>query len=152
MAQLVLGIGTSHTPMLNAPPTDWPRFYERDSKRTNLLDTEGRLTSYDEQLKHAPAGIAQLVQWTVAFLAPTAASNVIKGIETLEISNSYLDRGWSRFRVDGISGHDEGAVTQLFLGIGGSFLVVTERDDARPRLDKSFGGGEANSQGTNAIF
>jgi len=58
MAQLVLGIGTSHTPMLNAPPTDWPRFYERDSKRTNLLDTEGRLTSYDEQLKHAPADIA----------------------------------------------------------------------------------------------
>jgi hypothetical protein len=58
MAQLVLGIGTSHTPMLNAPPTDWPRFYERDSKRTNLLDTEGRLTSYDAQLKHAPAGIA----------------------------------------------------------------------------------------------
>jgi 3-O-methylgallate 3,4-dioxygenase len=58
MAQLVLGIGTSHTPMLNAPPTDWPRFYERDSKRMNLLDTEGRLTSYDEQLKHAPSGIA----------------------------------------------------------------------------------------------
>jgi 3-O-methylgallate 3,4-dioxygenase len=58
MAQLVLGIGTSHTPMLNAPPEDWPRFYERDSKRTNLLDTEGRLTSYDEQLKHAPSGIA----------------------------------------------------------------------------------------------
>jgi hypothetical protein len=58
MAQLVLGIGTSHTPMLNAPPEDWPRFYERDSKRTNLLDTEGRLTSYEEQLKHAPAGIA----------------------------------------------------------------------------------------------
>jgi hypothetical protein len=59
MAQLVLGIGTSHTPMLNAPPADWPRFYERDSKRTNLLDTEGRLTSYEEQLKHAPPGIMQ---------------------------------------------------------------------------------------------
>jgi hypothetical protein len=58
MAQLVLGIGTSHTPMLNAPPEDWPRFYERDSKRTNLLDTAGRLTSYEEQLKHAPTGIA----------------------------------------------------------------------------------------------
>src|SRR5258708_16191466 len=57
MAQLVLGIGTSHTPMLNAPAEDWQRFYERDSKRTNLLDTEGRLTSYEEQLKHAPAGI-----------------------------------------------------------------------------------------------
>jgi 3-O-methylgallate 3,4-dioxygenase len=44
--------------MLNAPPTDWPRFIERDSLRTNLLDVEGRLTSYDEQLKHAPPGIA----------------------------------------------------------------------------------------------
>jgi len=58
MARIVLGMGSSHTPMLNAPPTDWPRFIERDSQRTNLLDTEGRLTSYDEQLKHAPPGIA----------------------------------------------------------------------------------------------
>jgi hypothetical protein len=61
MAQLVLGIGTSHTPMLNAPPEDWPRFYERDSKRTNLLDTDGRLTSYEEQLKHAPPGITDQI-------------------------------------------------------------------------------------------
>ena len=33
MAQIVLGMATSHTPMLNAPPTDWPRFIERDSRR-----------------------------------------------------------------------------------------------------------------------
>ena len=57
MARIVLGMGSSHTPMLNAPPTDWPRFYERDSKRTNLLDTDGNLTSYEAQLKHAPADI-----------------------------------------------------------------------------------------------
>ncbi len=57
MARIVLGMASSHTPMLNAPPTDWPRFIERDSARTNLLDTEGRLTSYDAQLKHAPPGI-----------------------------------------------------------------------------------------------
>jgi hypothetical protein len=57
MARIVLGMGTSHTPMLNAPPTDWPRFYERDSRRDNLLDTEGRLTSYQQQLNHAPPGI-----------------------------------------------------------------------------------------------
>jgi len=61
MAQLVLGIGTSHTPMLNAPAEDWPRFYERDSKRTNLLDTEGRLTTYEKQLKHAPPGITDQI-------------------------------------------------------------------------------------------
>jgi hypothetical protein len=58
MAKLVLGIGTSHTPMLNAPPTDWPLFYERDSKRTNLLDIEGNLTTYEAQLARAPADIA----------------------------------------------------------------------------------------------
>ena len=58
MARIVLGMASAHTPMLNAPPTDWPRFIERDSRRTELLDTEGRLTSYDEQLKHAPPGIA----------------------------------------------------------------------------------------------
>jgi 3-O-methylgallate 3,4-dioxygenase len=57
MAELVLGIGTSHTPMLNTPPEDWPRFIERDTQRTNLLDTDGKLTSYDAQLKRAPADI-----------------------------------------------------------------------------------------------
>ncbi|HWB49575.1 MAG TPA: hypothetical protein VG651_10730 [Stellaceae bacterium] len=58
MAKLVLGIGTSHTPMLNAPPTDWPRFIERDTRRSNLLDTDGNPTSYEAQLKRAPADIA----------------------------------------------------------------------------------------------
>ncbi|HVC50442.1 MAG TPA: hypothetical protein VND87_00310 [Stellaceae bacterium] len=58
MAKLVLGIGTSHTPMLNAPPTDWPRFIERDTQRTNLLDTDGNPTTYEAQLGRAPADIA----------------------------------------------------------------------------------------------
>lgn len=57
MARIVLGMGTSHTPMLNAPPTDWPRFIERDSRRDNLLDVDGRLTSYEAQLDRAPTGI-----------------------------------------------------------------------------------------------
>ncbi|MBV8779061.1 MAG: extradiol ring-cleavage dioxygenase [Alphaproteobacteria bacterium] len=61
MAQLVLGIGTSHTPMLNAPPTDWPRFIERDTQRTNLLDTDGNPTSYEAQLNRAPADIAEQI-------------------------------------------------------------------------------------------
>src|SRR5580693_9018926 len=58
MARIVLGMGTSHTPMLNAPPTDWPRFYERDSRRSNLLDVEGRPTTYEDQLRRAPVGVA----------------------------------------------------------------------------------------------
>src|ERR1700690_905466 len=57
MARLILGAATSHTPMLNAPPTDWPCFIERDTQRTNLLDTDGNLTTYEAQLKRAPSDI-----------------------------------------------------------------------------------------------
>ena len=74
MARIVVGMGTSHTPMLNAPPTDWPRFIERDSKRTNLLDVEGRMTSYDEQLKHAPAGITAMSSFIASCITRAAAS------------------------------------------------------------------------------
>src|SRR5579884_130420 len=58
MARVVLGMASSHTPMLNAPPTDWPRFIERDARRNNLLDTDGKPTTYEAQLKRAPASIA----------------------------------------------------------------------------------------------
>src|SRR5579883_399466 len=58
MASLVLGAATSHTPMLNAPPEDWPRFIERDRRRSNLLDTDGNPTTYEAQLARAPAAIA----------------------------------------------------------------------------------------------
>ena len=61
MAQIVLGMGTSHTPMLNAPPEDWPRFIERDTRRTNLLDVEGRPTTYEAQLQRAPADIDEQI-------------------------------------------------------------------------------------------
>src|SRR5258708_14817862 len=49
MAELVLGIGTSHTPMLNAPAEDWPRFIDRDAVRDSL-DKEGQPTTYEELL------------------------------------------------------------------------------------------------------
>src|SRR4051812_31578928 len=58
MARIVLGMATAHTPMLNAPPTDWPRFIERDSTRSHLLDVDGRPTTYEAQLTRAPADIA----------------------------------------------------------------------------------------------
>jgi Catalytic LigB subunit of aromatic ring-opening dioxygenase len=47
MAQLVLGIGSSHTPMLNAPLGDWSRFIERDRGRAHL-DKQGNPMSYAE--------------------------------------------------------------------------------------------------------
>lgn len=57
MAKLVLGIGTSHTPMLNAPAEDWPRFIDRDGVR-EFLDKEGRPATYEELLHRAEPHIA----------------------------------------------------------------------------------------------
>lgn len=52
MAHLVLGIGTSHTPMLNAPLGDWSRFIERDRLRAHL-DKAGRPMTYEELERQA---------------------------------------------------------------------------------------------------
>ena len=52
MAKLVFGIGTSHTPMLNAPAEDWPRFIDRDAVR-DFLDKEGQPATYEELLDRA---------------------------------------------------------------------------------------------------
>jgi 3-O-methylgallate 3,4-dioxygenase len=45
MASIVLGIGSSHTPMLNARPGDWARFIELDRKREHQ-DLQGRPLDY----------------------------------------------------------------------------------------------------------
>jgi hypothetical protein len=47
MAKIVLGIGTSHTPMLNAPLADWPRFIERDMLREHLTKS-GLAVTYEQ--------------------------------------------------------------------------------------------------------
>jgi hypothetical protein len=57
MATIVLGLGTSHTPMLNTPVEDWPRFIELDAVRPHL-DKDGRPATYRELLRDADPGIA----------------------------------------------------------------------------------------------
>jgi 3-O-methylgallate 3,4-dioxygenase len=52
MARIVLGIATSHTPMLNTPAKDWPSFIDRDGVR-NFLDKEGNPATYQELLGRA---------------------------------------------------------------------------------------------------
>lgn len=60
MARIVLGVGTSHTPMLNAPVGDWARFIERDRHRPHLTK-EGQPVDYDGLEKLAPSEVrAQL--------------------------------------------------------------------------------------------
>lgn len=57
MAKIVLGVGTSHTPMLNAPVGDWARFIERDRIRPHLTK-DGRPVTYEELERLAPPQVA----------------------------------------------------------------------------------------------
>jgi Catalytic LigB subunit of aromatic ring-opening dioxygenase len=56
MAKIVLGIGTSHTPMLNAAADEWPLFEEIDRQRAHL-HKDGRHATYDELLAIAPPSL-----------------------------------------------------------------------------------------------
>src|SRR4029077_453955 len=49
MARIVLGIATSHTPMLNTPAKDWPSFIDRDGV-LQFLDKEAKPATKEELL------------------------------------------------------------------------------------------------------
>jgi hypothetical protein len=49
MARIVLGLGTSHTPMLLADAADLPR-YEENDRRLSLLDLDGAPATFDVML------------------------------------------------------------------------------------------------------
>ena len=56
MARIILGLGTSHTPMLNVGVGDWLRFEDLDRRRSHL-HKDGRPATYDELLAGAPASM-----------------------------------------------------------------------------------------------
>lgn len=72
MASIVLGIGTSHTPMLNAPVTDWTRFIELDRKRAHL-DKAGNPVTYDQLEKLAGPDMARQLDTATLNARHTAA-------------------------------------------------------------------------------
>jgi hypothetical protein len=53
MAQIVLGIGTSHTPMLLVDRADLPR-YEENDRRLSLLGLDGAQVTFDALAASAP--------------------------------------------------------------------------------------------------
>lgn len=57
MADIVLGLGTSHSPMLNSPAEDYPKHAEIDAKGRRLLDKFGRPTTYGDLLAKADPAI-----------------------------------------------------------------------------------------------
>ena len=60
MAQIVLGLGTSHGPMLATPPELWFDIGENDKKRKNLASPwDGSYVTYEELLQRADPSIAE---------------------------------------------------------------------------------------------
>ena len=62
MADIVLGIGTSHSPLLNSPPEDYPKHAAIDASGRKLLDRNGRPCTYGELLAQADPSIAQQIE------------------------------------------------------------------------------------------
>ena len=58
MAEIVLGIGTSHTPLLSLPAELWEEYAKRDRNNPELLTPDGTRLTYDELLARADPAIA----------------------------------------------------------------------------------------------
>ena len=59
MAEIVLGIGTSHSPMLNTTPEIWPEHAKRDERNAALWAWDGKSHTYDEMVEMTDSSIAQ---------------------------------------------------------------------------------------------
>ena len=60
MAKIVLGLGSSHSPMLSLPAEMWPLFAERDKNNPMLTSVpEGKVLSYEELLDQADPSVAE---------------------------------------------------------------------------------------------
>jgi hypothetical protein len=61
MADIVLAIGTSHSPLLNSPAEDYPKHAAIDASGRKLLDKNGRPCTYGELLENADPSIKQQI-------------------------------------------------------------------------------------------
>jgi len=59
MGQIVLGMGSSHSPQLSTPSEYWKVYGEGDVNNRGLVDNTGTLRTFEELLEMAPASLAQ---------------------------------------------------------------------------------------------
>jgi Catalytic LigB subunit of aromatic ring-opening dioxygenase len=62
MADIVLAIGTSHSPLLNSPAEDYPKHAAIDASGRKLLDRNGRPCTYGDLLAEADPSIKQQIE------------------------------------------------------------------------------------------
>ena len=65
MADIVLGIGTSHSPLLNSPAEDYPKHAQIDASGRKLIDRQGRQATYGDLLAQADPAIKAQIEHTV---------------------------------------------------------------------------------------
>lgn len=65
MAEVVLGIGTSHSPMLNTEPESWLEHAKRDLANANLWAWDGMPHTYEEMLEMTDASIEKEITMDV---------------------------------------------------------------------------------------
>src|SRR5579864_1528097 len=59
MAELILGIGTSHSPTITTPAPEWVRYIEGDYRRDDLISPRTyRIATYQELLAEAEPELA----------------------------------------------------------------------------------------------
>jgi 3-O-methylgallate 3,4-dioxygenase len=85
MADIVLGIGTSHSPLLASPPEDYPKHAEIDAKGRKLLDKNGRPCTYGELLAQADTKIrGQITPEILQQRSARCASNIERLARVIE--------------------------------------------------------------------
>ena len=89
MARIVLGLGTSHTPMLLASDETLPRFLETDQKIKHR-DKEGRPATYGELLEKADPKMADMVAPAQLVARQNKARDAIAHLQQT-LANAKLD-------------------------------------------------------------
>ena len=90
MVDIVLGLGTSHSPMLNSPAEDYPKHAAIDAKGRRLLDKFGCPTTYGELLAKADPSIKDQLRLEVMQERVEKCTASIERISK-ELDNAKLD-------------------------------------------------------------
>ena len=90
MADIVLGIGSSHSPLLNSPAEDYPRHAEIDASGRKLIDRQGNTRTYGELLEQADPAIKEQIRPEVLEERAARCTTNIERLEG-EISAAKLD-------------------------------------------------------------
>lgn len=90
MAEIVLGVGASHSPLLNSPAEDYAKHAEIDASGRKLLDREGNPVTYAELLAMADPSIKDEITDQVIEERVAACTAHIKRLDR-EIAAANLD-------------------------------------------------------------